>query len=154
MQRVSRRSLITVSYLRLSLTSATKLRRLCFYRRVSVHRGGGVCLSACWDTPPGADIPLGADTPSGSRHPREQTPLEQTAPPQQTPPRANLIPPPGADTPHPRETATAADGTHPTGMHSRFINWINSHLDYMLPCVASGVKKIWLSCACYFTIVT
>ena len=36
---------------------------------------GGVCLSACWDTPPG-----------------------QTPPPQQT--------------------ATAADGTHPTGMHS------------------------------------
>ena len=24
----------------------------------------------------------------------------------------------GRHTPHPRETATAADGTHPTGMHS------------------------------------
>ena len=34
----------------------------------SVHRGEGVCLSACWDTPPGADTPP-------SRHPpREQTP--------------------------------------------------------------------------------
>ena len=39
------------------LPSATKLRRLCFYRCLSVH--GGVCLSACWDTtpPPGADPP-------------------------------------------------------------------------------------------------
>ena len=32
------------------LPSATKLRRLCFYRRLSVD--GGVCLSACWDTTP------------------------------------------------------------------------------------------------------
>ena len=52
---------------------------LCFYRRLSVHRGGGsVCLSACWDTtPPGADTPYAADTTPGadthkpfrSRHP-------------------------------------------------------------------------------------
>ena len=45
------------------LPSATKLRRLCFYRRPSVH-GGGVCLSTGWDTTPhpGADTPLpGAD---------------------------------------------------------------------------------------------
>ena len=56
----------------------------------SVHRGG-VCPSACWDTPP------------PSRHSLGQTP------PGQTPPRA--------DTP-PQQTATAADGTHPTGMHS------------------------------------
>ena len=81
----------------MSLPSATKLRRLCFYRRVSVHRGG-VYLSECWDPtrsrhPPGSrpphGIPLGADT-----HP------------------------PGADNPPPGEKATAADGTHPTGMHS------------------------------------
>ena len=55
---------------------------------------GGVCLSACWDTPLGAappsrHHPLGAgtlreQTPSSprSRHPREQTsPREQTPPP-------------------------------------------------------------------------
>ena len=30
--------------------------------------GGGVCLSACWDTPPGTDTPRGAETPR-SRHP-------------------------------------------------------------------------------------
>ena len=52
---------------------------------------------------------MGADTP-GSRHPREQTPPGSRHPP-------------GADTPpwsrHPPwDTATAADGTHPTGMHS------------------------------------
>ena len=44
----------------------------------SVHRGEGVCLSACWDTP------LGADT---------------SPPPERTPPRADN--PPGADTPPP-----------------------------------------------------
>ena len=68
-------------------------------------------------TPPTTPLPR-------SRHPPEQThtPLEQTPSWEQTPP------PSGADTtrnrhprkqtPPPRETATAADGTHPTGMHS------------------------------------
>ena len=32
-------------------------------------------------------------------------------PPAQTPPRADTLP-------HPQQTATAADGTHPTGMHT------------------------------------
>ena len=77
-------------------------------------------------TSPGADTtqsrhsppeqtPPRADTPQ-SRHPPEQTPphLGADTPPKQTPPRA--------DTP-PEQTllpdmATAADGTHPTGMHS------------------------------------
>ena len=45
------------------LPSATKLRRLCFYRRLSVHGGGGVCLSTCWDT-----------TPPSRHPPQEQTP--------------------------------------------------------------------------------
>ena len=64
------------------LPSATKLRRLCFYRRVSVHGGGDICLSACSDTrskPP----PPRADTP------RADTPPEQTAPQSRNPPRAN-----------------------------------------------------------------
>ena len=58
------------------LPSATKLRRLCFYRRLSVHRGGGgVCLSACWDPthwsrhPPCSRPPGSRHTPPGSRHP-------------------------------------------------------------------------------------
>ena len=101
----------------LLLPSATKLRRLCFYRCLSVHRGRGVCLSAWWDTHPPEQTPLSRhpqeQTPPRSRHPREQTPLDQT-PPEQTPPRADtplgadtsqswhfpeLTPPPEADTP-------------------------------------------------------
>ena len=44
----------------------------------SVHTGGGVSLSACWDTPPWADTPPG-------RHPPGQTPPGQITP-RQTPP--------------------------------------------------------------------
>ena len=79
--------------------------------------GGGVCLSACWDT-----IPL-----PGSRHPPEQTPppREQT-PPRTRPPLGLSTPPspPGLSTPNPppgKQTPAygqRAAGTHPTGMHS------------------------------------
>ena len=56
--------------------------------------GGGVCLSACWDTtPPGAD-------PPPSRH---------------IPPPSRQITPPGKQTP---AYGLRAAGTHPTGMHS------------------------------------
>ena len=50
----------------------------------SVHRGGGVCLSACWDThsprqtPPLADTPW-ADTPRQT-HPWADKPFRQTHP--------------------------------------------------------------------------
>ena len=74
------------------LPSATKLRRLCFYTCLSVHRGS-VSVHA--------RIP-----PPGNRHP----------PPSRHPPRSR---PPWTRHP-PRQTATAADGTHPTGMHSCF----------------------------------
>ena len=73
---------------------------------VILFTGGGVCLSACWDTtlpeqtpapqsrhPPAADTPLGADTPLEQAPnppgadtplradtPRADTPLEQTPP--------------------------------------------------------------------------
>ena len=59
------------------LLAATKLGQGNVFTGVcdSVHRGG-VCLSACWDTP----HPPGAD-PHGSRHhPPEQIPPEQTPP--------------------------------------------------------------------------
>ena len=67
----------------------------------SVH-GGGVCLSACWDTTPPWEQtspwsrhPPGADPP-GSRHPPgADTPWEQTPPWSRHPP--------GADTPYPPE---------------------------------------------------
>ena len=72
------------------LPSPTKLRRLCFYRCMSVHRGGwGICLSACWDTP-----------------------REQTTPPEQRPPRAETPPeqtPCRADTPRSRHPLPRAD---------------------------------------------
>ena len=56
---------------------------------------GGVCLSACWDTPPGQTLPLG-------KHPQADTPRAGTLlgrHPCRHPP---------------------ADGTHPIGMHSCF----------------------------------
>ena len=57
----------------------------------SVH-GGGVCLSACWDTPPRAGTP------------------QQVHPPGSTPSLREAHPP----------TVTAADCTHPTGMLSYY----------------------------------
>ena len=66
---------------------------------VILFTGGGVCLSAWWDTTPPAP---------GSRHPPEQTPWEQTTPPEQTPPGAE----------HAWIYGQRAGGTHPTGMQS------------------------------------
>ena len=63
----------------------------------SVHRGEGVCLSACWDTTPPRD-----QTPPGP--PRADTPREQTSPSDQTP-----------------AYGLRAVGTHPTGMHSCWV---------------------------------
>ena len=64
---------------------------------------GGVCLSACWDTTPlkSRQLPR-ADTPPRADHPKSRNPP-----------------------PHPGrgEMATAADGTHPTGMHSCFFSF-------------------------------
>ena len=112
-----------------SLPSATKLRRLCFYTCLSVILfTGGVCLSACWNTTqPGSRYPPRSRHPSpgaGTSPPWAGTPPEQSTP-------SGSRHPPGADNPTPpsrhppskgyptnRDTATAADGTHPTGMHS------------------------------------
>ena len=71
----------------------------------SVHGGvGGVCLSACWDTPPWVDTPVGQTPPLGGvclsacwdTPPWLDTPAGQTPPPRwaDTPP-----PPRWADTP-------------------------------------------------------
>ena len=66
----------------------------------SVHRAEGVCLSTCWDTPP---------KPGRPPPPREQTPPG--------PGRH----PPGKQTP---AYGLRAAGTHPTGMHSCFVEKI------------------------------
>ena len=76
------------------LPSATKLQRLCFYTCLSFCSQGGASASVhARIPPPGPGTPLGADTPPRSRPPRTRTPP-------------------------PRETATVADGLHPTGMHT------------------------------------
>ena len=72
-----------------SLPPATKLGQAYVFTGVchSVNRGGGgVCLSACWDTPPRADMPPEQTLP-WSRHPPEQTPPGADTPPEQTSPK-------------------------------------------------------------------
>ena len=62
-------------------------------------------------TPPGRHLPPGRH-PAGRHLPQADTPLGRH-------PLGRHLP--QADTPlgrHPQETTTAADGTHPTGMHS------------------------------------
>ena len=80
----------------LLLPSATKLRRLCFYRRLSVHGCPPQCMLG-YHTPPGADTPWEQSPPLEQTHtlPGADTPLL----PEQTPPRS----PPRADTPPPPE---------------------------------------------------
>ena len=98
--------------------------------------GGGVCLSACWDTPPGSrhppeQTPPWEQTPPGADIPWEQTapqirhtPPEQTPPGADTPPLRSRHPTLQEQTPPPRKQTPAysqwAAGTHPTGMYSCF----------------------------------
>ena len=85
--------------------------------------GEGVCLSACWDTPPGRYTPW--QVPQGRYTPQQVHPLDRYTSPAGTPPgrytpQEGTLPSrytPGRHTPHPT-TVTAADGTHPTGMLS------------------------------------
>ena len=87
-------------------TVLNEVAKVMFLQTCVCSHGGGVCLSACWDTtPPGKDTPWSRH-PSRSRHP-------------------------------PGETATAADGTHPTGMHSCYYspldkNWTINFLQKKL----------------------
>ena len=103
----------------LYLPSTMKLRQGNIFRSVCQEfcpQGRSVCLSACWDTPPGqnppsrtpwADTPLCrhplgrhqlADTPPGQtppdRHPQADTSLGRHTPPGQTPPGQTPAPPP------------------------------------------------------------
>ena len=117
--------------------------KVMFYTCLSVilfMGGGGVCPSACWDTHP---LPPGTrDTPKNQRqtpprtrgrHPAGQTPPPPWAdPPSRHPSQADTPPadtpgqtPPRADTPH--QMAAAADGTHPSGMHTCLSNTFTSN---------------------------
>ena len=114
-------------------------RRLCFYRCLSVH--GGVCLSACWETPQGD--PPARETPLPRRPPFSRpTPRGKLRGIRSRPTPKGKIegirsrPTPkgeikgdqiqahtqggnsGGSGPDPPQTTTAAGGTHPTGMHS------------------------------------
>ena len=78
--------------------------------------GRGVCLSACCDTPPGSRPPH----PGTGRHPpRTNRPLP---PGTDTPPPGPGRPPPGKQTP---ADGLRAASTHPTGMHSCYIWWLD-----------------------------
>ena len=70
------------------ITVRNKVAKVMFLHLSFCSRGGVVCLSACWDTPP-----PGADTPSL---------WEQTSPQEQTPPGSRH--PPGADNPPPTDS--------------------------------------------------
>ena len=83
------------------LPSATKFRRLCFYRHLSVHSGGG----STW---PGA--------PPRSRHPPDQVhPRDQVHPTRADPPRTRYTPGPGT-APWTRYTPSEP-GTPPNQVH-------------------------------------
>ena len=77
---------------------------------VSTGGGRGVCLSACWDTPPDQTPPL-------TRPPR----IRHTPPGPGTPPRIRHTPQDQAHPPPRKQTPAyglRAAGTHPTWMHS------------------------------------
>ena len=99
------------------LLPANKVRRLCFYTCVSVHRGESIWAG----TPPRPGTPLGPGTPPGTRYPLGSG----------TPPRTRYtlwdqvhspwdqVHPPVAV--HAGRYGQQAGGTHPTGMHSCFV---------------------------------
>ena len=120
----------------------------------------GVCLSACWDTPPQEQTPLQEQTPQEQTPPRAETTHSRHSPLEQTPPLGADPPweqtPSGADTPpcrsrHPlgagpppgKQTPAygqRAAGTHPTGMHSCFrvrLYWCKSEHDFTFTCINS-----------------
>ena len=119
----------------LIITIHNEVAKVMFLQASVCPQGGrGVCLSACWDTTPPREQtpPPRAETPPEQTNPPEQTPPGTDTPPEQTPPEADKLPPqirhpsgsrlPLEQTPpwsrQPPDTATAADGMHPTGMHS------------------------------------
>ena len=80
----------------------------------SVHRGG-VCLSACWDTPPPDQTP----PPGPGRHPRDQTPRDQAEPP-----RTRHHHPPT------RQTAAPEADSSIRSMSGRYASYWNAFLFY------------------------
>ena len=86
------------------------------FLHICVCPQGGVGIPGCAeaDPPPGADSPQ-EQTPPRSRHPPRSRPPKSRHPSEADPPRSKH---PREETPPLGKTATAGDGTHPTGMHS------------------------------------
>ena len=78
----------------------------------SMHWGRHPRVDTLRQTPPGRHLPLG-------RHPLGQTPLWADT----------FL---GRHPPTPKETATAADGTHPTAMHSCYLNIFMDNVTWFL----------------------
>ena len=145
-----------------SLPSATKLRRLCFYRRLSVHRGVGVSASVHAGIPhsPRSRQPPGADTPKGADTPRSDTPQSRHPPGSRHPPVADTpwgadpreqTTPWGADTHPPEQTPPREQTTPPRYSHccGRYASYWNAFLFknktvLATPAVA-GVNRILLT---------
>ena len=92
---------------------------------VILFTGGSASVHAGYHIPPKQAPPRTRhptdQAPPGTRHPLDQAPPQEQAPPQdQVPPPQDQAPPRTRHTPSRAEMATAADGTHPTGMHSCF----------------------------------
>ena len=98
------------------------LRRLCFYRCLSVHRGGS-CLSACWETPPARETPLPRRPPCQWDPPARETPLPMRPPCQGDPPgpdpRGKLRGTRSRPTPKGENWVGSDPGPHPRGIRSR-----------------------------------
>ena len=129
------------------LPSATKLQRLSFYTCLSVilFTGGGLpqCMLGCHPPrtrhPPEQTLPPRADTPPQSRPPRSRPLLGPGTLRDQASPHRDQAPSLPRDQAPPRQqTATVADGTHPTGMHSccllnfNYVSLSNIELDLVL----------------------
>ena len=104
------------------ITICTEVAKVMFLQ-ASVCPWRGVCLSACWDTPPeqtppGADTP-GADTPQSRHPPGADTPLGADTPQEQTPPQSRH--PPRADTPKEQTSPPGRDG-HCCGWYASYWN--------------------------------
>ena len=89
----------------------------------------GGCLPQCMLGYPPEQTPL-EQTPPRNRHPPEQTPPPGSRHPQSRHSPGSRHPqsrhtPPSPEQTSPQETATAADGMHPTGMHSCFVPCVN-----------------------------
>ena len=130
------------------LPAATKLGQGNVFTGVcdSVHKGVGVCLSACWDTTP----PPQEQTPR-SRHP---PPKKQTPP--KTPPKKQN--PPGAEPPPKKQTPPQEAGSGIRSMSGRYASYWNAFLLSMLlvcglvPIKINGPFTLYVSFRiCFFT---